>query len=63
MKVEFKIGFEGELFVKVREFALKEGIDEKQAVAWLVQGGLKFYNGVPGQVRLERAKEEEREKK
>lgn len=58
MKVEARVSFDGDVFFQIGKFARQENIDEKQAIRWLVAEGLKSFNGVDKQVKLEAARHE-----
>jgi hypothetical protein len=52
LKVEVKLSLEGDMFFAVGQFARKENIDEKQAIRWLINEGLKSFNGGNPQTKL-----------
>jgi hypothetical protein len=55
MKVEVKLGLETDQFFAIGKFARQENIDEKQAIRWLIDEGLKSFNGVDKQSKLKAA--------
>lgn len=53
MKVELKVSLESDQFLAVGKFAREEEISEKQAIRWLIDEGLKSFNGAGAKAKLQ----------
>lgn len=56
MKVDVRLSVDGELYVEISKFAHRESIQDKEAIRWLIQEGLKSFNGIAGQTKLSDAR-------
>jgi hypothetical protein len=53
MKVDVRLSLDSETYFEIGKFARQEGIDERQAIRWLLTEGIKSFNGLNGQTRLQ----------